>query len=539
MSDSLKKIYLPILALVSVIVFYYMPFHHSEMKLHLAIHTVVEFLCVALSFMIFIIFWGVRSKHLNIQDTLFMLSFLSVGFFDTLHALSFKGMPDFVSTNGVEKAIYFWLAARIFQAFGFLAFTFLPHKPISMKTSNLFLVSTFVIILIIVYMVIENQLMLPRMFIEGLGLTPLKMGMEYLLMVLNLMAGIFLLFKDKTRNDKLNQSRNLTLANAALIMVTVGLCFTLYARHNDVMNFWGHVLKALSYIYIYHAFVRFELLIPYREISTIQSELNLKVENMKVLESELERARKIASLGSEVRNIAHDLNNVLMIISNAASSIQKIENLKDDDRVSKRVVQIKQAVKKSQDFMRSLMNFSKDVDSPKEIIDLKKVFVDFSQLLSPIILRNVRLSFHVAPNVQLCIARSDLEQVIFNLVLNSRDAIGDKFGEINVDVRNVIIDEEVKFLHYEIPKGEYIALSVKDNGSGIEKQHIDRIFDPFFTTKKENAGAGIGLATVIGIMQKNNGYISVNSIVNKETIFTLYFLRNQDEEKFKNTEDVA
>ena len=59
------------------------------------------------------------------------------------------------------------------------------------------------------------------------------------------------------------------------------------------------------------------------------------------------------------------------------------------------------------------------------------------------------------------------------------------------------------------------------------------------TTKKENAGAGIGLATVIGIMQKNNGYISVNSIVNKETIFTLYFLRNQDEEKFKNTEDVA
>lgn len=535
MSDNLKKIYLPILALLSVFIFYYLPFHHSEMKLHLVIHTVIEFLCVALSFMIFIIFWGVRARHLNIRDTLLMVSFLAVGLFDTLHALSFKGMPDFISANGVEKAIYFWLAARSLQVLGLLAFTFFPNKPISLRTSNLLLLSTCGLVFFCAYIVIEFQLQLPRMFIEGSGLTSLKLGMEYTLMILEFIAGVFLL----KRKDELNHSRNKTLANAAFIMVTVGLCFTLYASQNDVMNFWGHVLKALSYVYIYHAFVRFELLTPYREIAAIQSELNLKIENMKVLENELERSRKIASLGSEVRNIAHDLNNVLMIISNAASSIQKIENLKDDDRVTKRVVQIKQAVKKSQDFMRSLMNFSKDVDAPKEVIDLKKVFVDFSQLLSPIILRNVRLSFNVEPDVQLCIARSDLEQVIFNLVLNARDAIGDKFGEINVDVRNAQIEEEMKFLHYEIPRGEYITLSVKDNGQGIEQQYLNRIFDPFFTTKKESMGTGIGLATVIGIMQKNNGYVSVQSVVNKGSTFTLYFLRTRDDEKMDFDHHVA
>lgn len=519
----IKNLKLVFISLFSIFAIYVSPISNAIFPPHLFLHTAIELFCVAISFTLFIVQMGTIERNQNTRTVILAATFFAVGFFDLLHTMSFKGMPDFVTKSGMDKTIYFWLLARSILAFSFFSMAIMPTLTISKSTLYKVFGTTLGVIISCTLYVLFYQETLPKMFVDGYGLTTNKIIMEFLILGTVTVSGVILYSK---RGDSYVGSKNLILAKAALLMASSEICFTIYLRHNDVFNFWGHVLKLSSYIYIYVALIKMNLLQPYRQIDAIKSELDLKIENIRALQEELDRSRKVASLGSEVRGIAHDLNNVLMIVLNSATLLLKHNNNSADEHVVKRVDQIKNAVTKSQGFLKSLINFSKNISNEKEVLDVQYLFTDFSKLLRPLIPLSVQLKFSCETNLDLCIARSELEQLIFNLVLNARDAIGETDGTILIDAHQNHLSASKKFLHYYIPVGEYVCISITDSGSGIKPENIDKIFDPFFTTKDPGKGTGIGLATVVSIMQKNHGYVTVDSIMGRGTTFTLYFLKS-------------
>lgn len=278
---------MPIVALVSVFVFYYSPVHSLQVSTHLSFHTFIETLSVSLSFMIFIFQISIHSKKKNFTTLMLGCTFLAVGSFDLFHVLSYKGMPDFLSTNGVEKAIYFWLGGRLSQTIGFLVLAMAPKLSITNLKFNISLFVTSSAIAFASWIIFYHMDALPRVFISGQGLLPTKIYFEYTLLTINLItAG--LLFS-KSLKDK---TEKVTLANAVLLMVVTEFCFTLYKEHDDVMNFWGHILKAFSFIYVYRAILLTDLLVPYEEIEAVKKELDGKIENLSTLEAELEPQEK-------------------------------------------------------------------------------------------------------------------------------------------------------------------------------------------------------------------------------------------------------
>lgn len=521
--DFVKKLYIPILAFFCVVALRYSPNNSFVSTSYLTFHTTIEVLSVSLSFMIFLANWGIRSRKMTSVVSILSCTYLCVGIFDLLHAFSFKGMPDFISFNSVEKSMYFWLCARLVQSVGFCMLAAFPDKKIKESQYYINLGLSLLALTALSWTIFFNLDVLPHVYLSKTGLTQTKVMAEYVFLALNLFAAV-ILYNRPSENDP--YKKNETLANAALLMVAMGFCFASYSLYNDMMNFWGHILKASSYFYVYRAIIQVELLNPYDEIELVKKKLKVGLDNIKLLEEELERSRKIASLGAEVRSISHDLNNVLMIVSNSANSILKIDNNGENPLVQRKVEQIKQAVLKSQDFLRSLINFSKNIASQKEVIKINGAFSDYSKLLSPLLSKNIQLKFSTENNLDICLARTDLEQLLFNLVLNARDAIGEKDGVIIVDAGNKCLDHSIDFLHYNIPKGEYVCISVEDSGGGIKNEHLSKIFDPFFTTKEQGKGTGIGLATVVSLMQKNNGYVQVETRLGVGTKFSLYFLKS-------------
>lgn len=497
--------------------------HLSALSAHLGLHTIIELLSVCLSLMIFIFQLSVRSKKMNVASSVLACTFMSVGIFDLFHTLSYKGMPDFVSANGGEKAIYFWLAGRFAQTVGFFILAISPKFKISNYRFSLSLTLSLAFVLIISWAIFYHMEIFPRMFIEGEGLTAAKIYSEYVFLIINAVTGIILFSKSSDGDEK---SQNVILAKATLLIMVTEFCFTLYRQHNDVMNFVGHILKAFSLIYIYRAILLADLLEPFNEVDMLKKELNGKIDNLKLIQVELERSRKIASLGAEVRGIAHDLNNVLMIVGNSANSILKIDDLNENMLVKRKVDQIKKAVNRSHDFLKFLVKFSKDVPNEKEAILLQGTCSDYVYNLQPLLPKGIKIKVECEEGLDVCLVRSDLEQIIFNLVLNARDAISNETGSIQIKAEHKYLEQSVDFLHYHIPQGEYVCLSVEDTGEGIKAEHLPNIFDPFYTTKEAGKGTGVGLATVIGIMQKNNGYVQVETKRGIGTKFTLYFLKS-------------
>ncbi len=117
---------------------------------------------------------------------------------------------------------------------------------------------------------------------------------------------------------------------------------------------------------------------------------------------------------------------------------------------------------------------------------------------------------------------SQVDQIILNLAVNSRDAMP-RGGELAIQTQNALLETTLNHYSTHIPPGEYVQLSIQDTGAGIDKAILPHIFEPFFTTKEKGKGTGLGLSTVYGIVQQNHGYIVVDSEPGKGTTFSIYF----------------
>ncbi len=174
---------------------------------------------------------------------------------------------------------------------------------------------------------------------------------------------------------------------------------------------------------------------------------------------------------------------------------------------------------------RQLLAFARQQASEPQLLDLNIVLTDLEPLLRRIVEENIRLEMVLARDLgDIKNDRSQLSQVILNLVANARDAMK-RGGRLTIETSNTYLGEAYARDHLDVVPGPYVQLSVTDSGEGMDKETISRIFEPFFTTKEHGAGSGLGLATVYGIVRHGGGHIWVYSEPGRGTTFKIYLPR--------------
>jgi two-component system, cell cycle sensor histidine kinase and response regulator CckA len=247
----------------------------------------------------------------------------------------------------------------------------------------------------------------------------------------------------------------------------------------------------------------------------------------RVLENQFRQAQKMEAVGRLAGGVAHDFNNLLMVISGYTEVL--LEHTRKSNPMYPKIEAIHQATDRATTLTRQLLAFSRKQLLELKVVDLNIIVEDMERLLRPLIGENIELQTQLAPDLGRTRADAgQIEQVIMNLVVNSKDAMPDG-GRITIQSANARLNHDDLRREYSyIQPGDYVVLSVTDTGHGMDKETQLRIFEPFFTTKEKGKGTGLGLSTVYGIIKQSGGYVLVESELQRGTTFRIYLPRVED-----------
>jgi two-component system, cell cycle sensor histidine kinase and response regulator CckA len=240
----------------------------------------------------------------------------------------------------------------------------------------------------------------------------------------------------------------------------------------------------------------------------------------KRLEDQLRQSQKMEAIGQLAGGVAHDFNNILTVIHGHASLLLAGTSL--SAAAARSAQQITQAADRAATLTRQLLTFSRRQVMQPRRLDLNEVVRNMTEMLGRILGEDVALQLGYFPQPALVQADAGMiEQVLLNLAVNSRDAMP-QGGLLTITIAIEEIDHIHLALHSEAHPGRHVCLSVTDTGSGIAPENLRRVFEPFFTTKEVGKGTGLGLATVYGIVKQHQGWIEVESQLDKGTGFKVY-----------------
>ncbi|MBM9537903.1 PAS domain S-box protein [Desulfobulbus alkaliphilus] len=252
--------------------------------------------------------------------------------------------------------------------------------------------------------------------------------------------------------------------------------------------------------------------------------VNLDISDRKALEDQLLQAQKMESIGRLAGGVAHDFNNMLGVILGYAEML--LGQVSAGQRMYKAVHGIQQAAQRSADLTRQLLAFARKQNVTPQVLDLNETVAGMLLMLRRLIGEDIKLSW--MPGRDLWAVRMDpsqIDQILANLCVNARDAIGGTTGRVTIETANVVFDQAYCALHAGFVPGEYILLAVSDDGCGMDKETLSHLFEPFYTTKEVGQGTGLGSAMVYGIIRQNNGFINVYSEPGQGTTFRMYLPR--------------
>ncbi len=257
-------------------------------------------------------------------------------------------------------------------------------------------------------------------------------------------------------------------------------------------------------------------------VSDISERKRAEAEREK-LEAQLRQAQKMESVGLLAGGVAHDFNNKLTIILGYTEMI--LGKVAPTEPLFADLQEIQMAAEHSADLTRQLLAFARKQVVMPRILDLNDTIEGMLRMLRRLIGEDIDLTWQPATSLwSVKIDPSQIDQILANLCVNGRDAIGG-VGRLTIETANCSLDTVYCEGRLGLVPGEYVLLTVGDNGCGMDRETLTRIFEPFFTTKAFGEGTGLGLATVYGAVKQNNGFIDVDSQPGSGTTFNIYLPR--------------
>jgi signal transduction histidine kinase/CheY-like chemotaxis protein len=239
----------------------------------------------------------------------------------------------------------------------------------------------------------------------------------------------------------------------------------------------------------------------------------------KRLESQLYRSQRLESIGTLASGLAHDLNNVLAPIMMAVHFLK--EEAKDE-RSRIWVQTLETCSQRGANIVKQVLTFARGAEGTPVLLQPSALVTEIERIVRETFPRSILTQTQVCQNLPRFIGDStQMQQVLLNLCVNARDAMAEG-GTLTIGVERVQLDGEAGRIHPKAKSGTYVVFSVTDTGTGIPDELLDKIFDPFFTTKPLGHGTGLGLPSVLGIVQRHHGFIHVESKVNIGTTFQVY-----------------
>ena len=237
----------------------------------------------------------------------------------------------------------------------------------------------------------------------------------------------------------------------------------------------------------------------------------------RALEQALARAQRMDSIGQLAGGIAHDFNNILTAILGNLEIARS--GLDPNDGRAGAIADAEEAARRAADLTRQLLTFARHQRVEQRVIDLNALTRDADRMLRRLVGPEVEIDTRLDPALRAVrAAPGQIEQVLLNLVVNARDATP-RGGRISIATRNRLVAGTPGDGAGDVPPGDYVELSVRDTGSGMPADVLERVFEPFFTTKEPGAGTGLGLAVCYGIVRQAGGDIVVQSAPGEGTVF--------------------
>lgn len=238
------------------------------------------------------------------------------------------------------------------------------------------------------------------------------------------------------------------------------------------------------------------------------------------LREQLTQAQKMESVGRLAGGVAHDFNNMLSVI--LGHTEMALDHVDPRHHLFNNLKEIQRAAEHSADLTRQLLAFARKQTATPVVLDLNETVEGLLNMLRRLIGESIQLTWQPGKDLnRIKIDPSQIGQILTNLCVNARDAIGDT-GQVHIETRKINIDQAYCASHEGAIPGEYVQLTVSDNGCGMDEDTLSQLFEPFFTTKPVGKGTGLGLATVYGIVKQNEGFIEATSLPTKGTVFNIY-----------------
>src|SRR6516165_3195408 len=251
----------------------------------------------------------------------------------------------------------------------------------------------------------------------------------------------------------------------------------------------------------------------------------IDVTEQKNLEIQFAQSQKMQAVGQLAGGVAHDFNNLLTAMIGFCDLL--LLRFQPGDPSFADIMQIQQNANRAANLVRQLLAFSRQQTLQPRVLNITDVLVDLSHLLRRLIGENIELKVvHGRDLGPIKVDQGQLEQVIINLAVNSRDAMPGG-GTLTIRTANVRSAQIHRRGHELMPAGEYVLMEVADTGIGIPSGNLARIFDPFFSTKELGSGTGLGLSTVYGIVKQTGGFVFVDSHPGRGAVFEIYLPRFQ------------
>ncbi len=489
---------------------------------YLLFHINVEFFSIVIAFSLFVFGWNTKDNFQNSYLLVISVAYLFVGILDMVHTLGYKGMNIF--TNDPNFATQLWIIARFIEASTFIvAYKFVNRKISGVKIVAIYAIITTVAIVSVVFGYF------PDCYINGVGLTTFKVVAEYIICGI-LILSLTILQKSKNIPNKIK----FMLSLALIVTIVSELCFTLYVDIYGALNIIGHILKVISFYLLYRAILVVGIQEP-MEILTTQ--LEETKEDNRLKEELLLKQSRVASMGEMVSAIAHHWRQPLNVI---AINVQNIQDMYDFGELTKE--SLEQEISK---IMTDINNMSENINNLLGIIPIniedtnhctvEEIKLAYEAIKAELIYSDIEVKANLfnngfkniedinceEDNYQFTrIVSSEFRQVIFNILLNARDAILVKRAKEFPNMRGRI-DISVLF------ENSYEKIIIEDNGIGFDSETLNRVFEPFFTTKERGQGKGVitGVGTGLyvakivveehmgGKIMVNNGFIGARVII--------------------------